>query len=336
MRFAQKIILCVLCASVVKLVLFTTPYAYALETVSVGWTPSTPMSPLLIAADKGYFAKLGVKPDLDAFRGAMDAMSALATGQLDVSLGGITAGLFNGLSRGLDARAVAPLSIQPPAPGSTPLIVRTDLWQDGTIREAKDLKGRKVAVNGAGNGVDYRLSLILAGVGMSLKDVDLTKLSFPNMVTALETKGIDAALVGEPFGTMAANAGRGVILTKEAAVGEGDVNTFVLFSGKFIREHRDAGVRFLKGLRAGMLDLGDGKWKEPANVAIIAKYLHVDPKIFLAASFPNFDPSLSLTHHLDSVRRQEAMHRQNGFVHYAEPLAVAAMFDESLAAEAAR
>ena len=250
--------------------------AGAVETVTVGWTPSTPMAPALIANDKGYFERLGVKPDLDAFRGAMDAMAALATGQLDVSLGGVTAGFFNSIARGLDARVVAPLSIQPPAPGSTPLVVRKDLWESGAIRTAADLKGRKVAVNGAGNGVDYRLSLILETAGMTLKDADIVKLAFPDMVTALETDGIDAAVVGEPFGTMAVKQGRGVVMTKELDFGKGDVNTFVLFSGKFIRERRAAAVRFLSGLRAGMLDLQGDKWREPANVAIIVKYLRID------------------------------------------------------------
>ncbi len=333
MRCAQKTLLRALRASVVFL-LFTAP-AWAADTVTVGWTPSTPMAPLLVAADKGYFEKLGIKPDLDAFRGAMDAMSALATGQLDVSLGGATAGLFNSISRGLDARIVAPLSIQPPAPGSTPLVVRTDLYKAGTIRAAADLKGRKVAVNGAGNGVDYRLSIILETVGMGLKDVDVTKLAFPEMVTALETKGIDAAVIGEPFGTMAANHGAGVILMKESAIGEGDINTFVLMSGKFIREHHDRAVLFLRGLRTGMLDIAGDKWRAPDTVAILTKYLRTDPAVLLASSFPHFDPTLAIDTYLPSIRRQEAMHRKNGFLQYDKPLDPAAMFDTALAKEAA-
>jgi NitT/TauT family transport system substrate-binding protein len=308
--------------------------AGAVETVTVGWTPSTPMAPALIATDKGYFARLGIKPDLDAFRGAMDAMAALATGQLDVNLGGVTAGFFNAMARGLDARVVAPLSIQPPAPGSTPLVARKDLWDAGAIRTAADLKGRKVAVNGAGNGVDYKLSLILESVGLGLNDVDVTKLAFPEMVTALQTKGIDAGCIGEPFATLAVKRGLGVIMMKESDAGKGDVTTFVLFSGKFIRERRAVAVRFLEGLRQGMLDLTDEKWREPENVAILTKYLKTDPDILLASTFVDFDPSLSLGRHLDSVRQQEAMHRKNGYLQYAEPLDPAAMFDVTLAREA--
>jgi NitT/TauT family transport system substrate-binding protein len=321
-------------ALMIAMLLCAAVRAGAVETVTVGWTPSTPMSPALIANDKGYFARLGLKLDLDAFRGAMDAMAALATGKLDVSLGGVTAGMLNAVARGLDARVVAPLSIQPPAPGSTPLVVRKDLWDGGAIRTAADLRGRKVAVNGAGNGVDYRLSLVLESAGMSLKDADVVKLSFPEMVTALETHGIEAAVVGEPFGTIAVKQGRGVIMMKESDIGKGDVNTFVLFSGQFIREHHASAVRFLEGLRAGMLDLEGDKWREPANVAIVAKYLRIEPAIFLASTFPKFDPSLAIDRYLDSIRRQEAMHRKNGFLQYATPLDPGAMLDVALAKEA--
>lgn len=319
---------------VVVVALFAVSRAGAAETVTIGWTPSTPMAPALIAADKGYFERLGINPDLDAFRGAMDAMAALATGRLDVSLGGVTAGFFNSIARGLDARVVAPLSIQPPAPGSTPLVARKDLWDSGAIRTATDLRGRKVAVNGVGNGVDYKLSLILESAGMGLKDVDETKLGFAEMVTALETKGIDAALVGEPFGTLSVRQGQGVIMMKESDAGKGDLTTFVIFSGKFIRERRAVAVRFLEGMRAGMLDIEGDKWRAPDNIAILTKYLKIDKDVLLASSFVLFDPSLAIDKYLDSIRRQEAMHRKNGLLNYPEPLDAAAMLDPTLAQEA--
>jgi NitT/TauT family transport system substrate-binding protein len=308
--------------------------ARADDTVNVGWTPSTPMVPFLVAVDKGYYKELGIAVDIEAFRGAMDAMSMLATGRLDVDLGGVTAGFFNGVARGVDVRVVAPLAIQPPAPGSSPLIARTDLWDAGTIRTAADLKGRKVAVNASGNGIDYKLSLILASAGMTLHDVDLTKVRFPEMVTALKTKGIDAAVVAEPFATVAKMQKLGVVMMKESSAGEGDVNTAVLFSSKFIREHRATAVRFLQGLRAGMLDIAGDKWRAPENVAITTKYIKIKPDILLASVFPVFDPSLAIENHVASLERQEAMHIKNGFIHYAKPLDPARYVDASLAKEA--
>jgi hypothetical protein len=95
-------------------------------------------------------------------------------------------------------------------------------------------------------------------------------------------------------------------------------------------------VRFLAALRLGMLDLQDGKWRDADNVAIVAKALSVDPTIFLASSFPRFDPSLRIAPYMPSVRRQEAMHAKNGFLQYKPPVDEAALVDPSLAAEAAK
>ncbi|HXQ52474.1 MAG TPA: ABC transporter substrate-binding protein [Stellaceae bacterium] len=310
--------------------------AQALDTAMVGWAPSTPMAPALIAVDKGYFETLGIKPDLDAIRGTMDALPALATGRLDVVLGGVTAGVLNAIASGLDLRVVAPLSIQPPAPSSTPLVARKDLWDAGTIRSAADLRGRKVAVNGSGNGIDYRLSLILETAGMTLKDVDLTKINFPEMVTALASRGIDAGMVTEPYASVAIQQETGVVMMKESGAGAGEVTTFVLFSGKFIRERRAVAVRFLEGVRQGMLDLAGEKWRSPENAAIVAKYLKMDPATYIASGIPGFDPTLDIARCADSIRQQEAMHRKNGFLQYPNPLAPAQMFDASLAKEAVK
>src|SRR5271170_628292 len=88
--------------------------AAALDKVVVGWGITGATAPVQIALDKGYFRQLGIDPDMQEFRGSADAVSALATGRLDVDFGGVTAGFFNSVARGLDARVVAPMNIQPP------------------------------------------------------------------------------------------------------------------------------------------------------------------------------------------------------------------------------
>jgi NitT/TauT family transport system substrate-binding protein len=308
--------------------------AEELAPIKVGWGLSTAVAPAMIALDKGYFRQLGLAPEIAEFRGSADALSALATGDLDVDLGGVTAGFFNSAARGFDVRVVAPLSIQPGAPGTTPLVARKDLWDSGAIRSAADLKGRKVAVNAPGNGIEYKLSIILDAVGLSLSDVDLTRIGFPEMIIALQNRGIDAAVPAQPFGTLAVQQNLGVIMMKESEAGHGDVTTVVLFSGKFIREHRPLAVRYLQGLVAGMRDLvGDG-WRSPRNFDIIAKYIHIKPEVLLGDVFPGFDPTLAIATRFDSLRRQEAVHMRNHRLEYETPLDPAAVIDPTLAKEA--
>jgi NitT/TauT family transport system substrate-binding protein len=312
----------------------TAQSAAALDKVVVGWGITGATSPVMIALDKGYFQALGIDPDMQEFRGSADAVSALATGQLDVDFGGVTAGFFNSVARGIDARVVAPMNIQPPAPGSTPLMVRKDLWDSGAVRTATDLRGRKVAVNAPGNGVEYKLYLVLESAGMGFGDVDVTRLGFPEMMVALKNRGIDAAILAEPFGTLAAQQNIADFMMKESNAGYGDTTTVILYSGKFIRERRDVGVRFLQALIHGIRDLAGDGWKKPENVAIMTKYMHLKPEVLLASSFTEFDATLDIVRHFPSLQHQEAVHRVLGYLTYPAPLKADQMIDPSLAREA--
>jgi NitT/TauT family transport system substrate-binding protein len=308
--------------------------AQAADPVIVGWSRTAALAPIMIATDKGYFTRLGLAPDLQEFRGSADMVGSLATGQVDVVLGGVTAGFFNSVERGVDARVVAPMSIQPASPGLTPLMARYDLWEAKTIRTAVDLRGRKVSVNAPGNGVEYKLAVILQGAGMSLKDVDLTRLGFPEMMVALKTGAIDAAVLAQPFATVAAQEKLAVFMMKESEAGHGDVTTVVLFSGQFMRDKHAIAVRYLQGIIAGIRDVIGGKWRSPDNIAILTKYLELKPEIMLESVFPDFDPDLDIAARLDSLRRQEAVHMRNGYLQYQTPLAADRMIDTALAKEA--
>ena len=85
--------------------------------------------------------------------------------------------------------------------GSTPVyhnfIVRTDLKD--RIRTPADLKGRNVAVSGAGSLSVYELATLMESVGMTLDDVNVKQLSFPQMAPALANGALDVALMIAPF-----------------------------------------------------------------------------------------------------------------------------------------
>jgi NitT/TauT family transport system substrate-binding protein len=323
-----------LAATFLLLAAATPAMAADLATVKVGWGLTVATAPAMIATDKGYFRQLGLQPENDEFKGSADAFSALATGQLDIDLGGVTAGFFNAAASGLDARIVAPLSIQGPAPGTTPLMARKDLWDAGTIRSAADLRGRKVAVNAPGNGVEYKLSLILASAGMGFKDIDLTRIGFPEMLVAFKTHAIDAAVPAEPFSQLAEEQKLAVVMMKESEAGHGDVTTMVLMSGKFLRERRPLAVRYLQGIAAGIRDLAGNGWKSDRNIAIMTHYMRLDPKVMRDSPFPEFDPKLDIADRFASLRRQETVHRKNGYLQYAKPLAESDVIDPTIARDA--
>ncbi len=309
--------------------------AAAADKVSLGQVVSLAQAPYYVALEKGYFAKERIEIDSGDFRGAQDMTAALATGQLDIGMGAFNAGFFNAANQGLDLRAVAALGVQPRSVIATPPLVRKDLWDDGTIRSGKDLKGRKVAVNTPGATPEYTLSLILAKYAMTLTDVDETMIGFPQMVIALENKAVDMAFVTAPFNAIPLRDETAVLLKPDSGVTAGDVTTVVFFSGKFLRERPDAGVRFLRALLRGAQETQGAYNKNPAIAQLLATATkHKLDDIRDSYTFA-FDPHLNIDNFRASIRRQEATHRKDGRLTYTEPLPMDRIIDDSLLKKAA-
>jgi NitT/TauT family transport system substrate-binding protein len=196
------------------------------------------------------------------------------------------------------------------------------------------LRGRKVAVNTPGASPEYFLSLILDKYGMTLKDVDETMIGFPEMVVTLRNKGVDAVIPAEPFATLAIREGLGELVKPDAGAGGGDMTTVFFFSGKFLRERPEIGVRFLRAMIRGTRDSIDYRHK-PEIVDILAKDVKLAPDIVMAAYPYGFDPDLDIAKYEDSIRRQESIHRRDGRLNYAAPVAMDRMVDATLVHRAA-
>jgi NitT/TauT family transport system substrate-binding protein len=305
------------------------------DKVVVGVTRSVATAPYYIAVAKGYLAAEHIEGGAANFRGAQDAVSAVATGDMDVDLGAINAGFLNAENRGLDLRVVAALGIQPLPVTATPLIVRKELWDSGAIRTGADLKGRKVAVNTPGAIPEYLLTLILQKYGMTLKDVDETSLGFPQQPIALQNGGIDMGFVPEPFATTAIRDGTALLLAPDAGVGAGDITTMVFFSGAFMRERRAVAVRFLRALLRGAADTQGDYTRRPEIAALLAKATGLKLENIAASTPFVIDPLLDIAKNIDSLRRQEKIHMANGQINYSTPAPLDKLIDASLIHEAA-
>src|SRR6185312_10781266 len=101
--------------------------AAAAETVKLGDLPAISNAGIYIAIEKGFFQEHGVAVDIERFASAGKMTAPLATGQIDVSVGSPSAGLFNSIAAGMDFKIVADKGQVRPGYNFTPLIVRKDL-----------------------------------------------------------------------------------------------------------------------------------------------------------------------------------------------------------------
>src|SRR5581483_6298467 len=165
-----------------------------LEVVRMSDAKVLATAPVYVALEKGYFREQGIDLQLETTAGAADVVPFLATGDLDLALGATTVGLFNAFERGADIRIIAPAGIMTLEDSPLPLVVRKELVDSGEVRGPVDLRGRKVAMNTRGASPEYILSKVMEGVGLTVNDLDLVTVPFPDMPAALSNGSIDAAV----------------------------------------------------------------------------------------------------------------------------------------------
>ena len=156
---------------------------------------------ILIGMAKGYYKDLGITIEPIQFNSGQEMINQLAAGQLDVGATVTSAGLFNAMSRDIPVKIVADKGINVPGQGYYRLVIRKDLVD--TIKDYKDLRGKKIAIVGTASLDEISLARVLRKADLTMKDIDLQVIrSFPDMLVSLGNKSIDAAMVIEPFITL--------------------------------------------------------------------------------------------------------------------------------------
>src|SRR5262245_12458655 len=144
--------------------------------------------------ERGYFKELGLDIAIDELDSSANALALLSQNRFQVVIGGLSAGYFNALEKGLPVTiAVSRVS----TPIRHNLLLRADLKD--RITEIRQLKGRTVATNGPGSVSTYEIGKILETAGLTLADVDLKVIPFGQYAVAFTNKAIDAALAISPW-----------------------------------------------------------------------------------------------------------------------------------------
>jgi NitT/TauT family transport system substrate-binding protein len=164
------------------------------KTIKVGMARSTSNSAELMATNKGYFKEYGIKLEIEDIESSANVIALLAQGQLNMVAGGISAGYFNAIEKNLPVTIV---SDRVSTPIRHNLMIRPDLKDQ--IKSFKDFKGKVVASNGTGSVSTYEVGKMLEREGLTIADVEIKIIPFPQMAVAFANKAIDAAIVIPPF-----------------------------------------------------------------------------------------------------------------------------------------
>jgi NitT/TauT family transport system substrate-binding protein len=173
--------------------------------LTIGVVPSIPAGATYIAVEKGYFREAGVDVELEQVESAASAIALLASNRMQVVEGGIAATYWNALAQGLPV-------IMALERGSSPLyhdvLIRAE--DKEKFKRPRDLKTHPIAIVAPGSSAVYEVGKFLESDGISLGDVDVKYIPFPQMGIALMNKAVDAAFEVPPFGEILAAQGQGV------------------------------------------------------------------------------------------------------------------------------
>lgn len=282
------------------------------ETVKLGDLAAISNAAVYIAVEKGFFKEQGVVTDITNFASAAKQVPALVAGELEVSVGSATAGLFNAVAQQAPFRIVADKGQAREGYGFSLLTVRKDLVDSGQVKSFRDLKGKKIAILAKGNIQHYLVGKMAEEVGLTINDVELTFLDAASQVTAFETKAIDAAYAVEPWAARFAERGVAIpFRTPDQIKGLGPVQVgVIIYSGKFINERRPVAQRWMNAyLKAAEVFHKNGT-KDPEIAAILEKYTKVPAKVIQTAISPYQDPSGKLL--VENLADQAEWFTKNG------------------------
>jgi NitT/TauT family transport system substrate-binding protein len=289
--------------------------------VKVGYIPSDSFAALYIMADR-HLPAADIAVETVRLSGGPEILSQVATGQLNIGGTGMGAAGFNAVAASLPVEFVAPLHSGYVEDYFT---VRRATWEK-EIKRIGDLKGKPVALNVRGAAVEWMLDQALKRDGLTLKDVQVKTMPFPDMVPALETGAVEAAILTEPFPTLAEERGVALRPLPRPAGAKATPITAIFWNKDWAAKNPELAhkvmVAYLKAARDLALDNG---WKQERNIDLMVKYTGAKAEVIRKARAHVLDANLDMDMAvLESMQRLSA---EQGYLKYKDLLPANRLFN---------
>jgi NitT/TauT family transport system substrate-binding protein len=261
--------------------------------------PFLSFAPFFIAEEEGYFAEQALEVEFVRMEGSVEAIPALAQGDLDVVAGTLNVGLLSAISRGSSVRFVADKGyFAPTGCTATGFLARRTLIAGGELNSPAQMKGRRLAMDVAKT-EGYFLETLLEPAGLTLDDVIADDLPSPVLSEALERGTIDIAHVSEPWITRILRAGHAELWMRGQEIVPDFQFAVVSYGPTLLDERRDIGNRFMVAYLKAVRRYNEGKTER--NVEILAEHAGLDPELLKQACWPSLrdDGSIDVQSVLD-------------------------------------
>ncbi len=252
--------------------------------VNIAVLPIEPTAQPMYAKERGFFLKQGIDARITVLSDPAQIVAALLSGQVQFTSFS-TGGLATLKSRGAPVRLVAAGALYRPKAPATALMAARGRKVSG----ARDLVGKLVAIDAENTLAHIGLLKWLKGSGVSKDDVRFVKIPFAQMIGPLGRGTVHAAVLPEPFVTLARQRGATRVAPILDAVCSQDCLLTVFIARRDI--DRDLAARFRNAIQAAAVWANQEK-NQAASGAILARYAAIDPAVLRRSTRTAFSARL--------------------------------------------
>ncbi|MFD7135548.1 ABC transporter substrate-binding protein [Streptomyces sp. NPDC059894] len=164
-------------------------------TVKLGLIPIVDVAPVYLGVRKGFYEKQGLKLSITTAQGGAAIVPGVVSGQFQFGFSNMTS-LMVAQSNNVPVQAVANGIASTGVQGAD--FGAITVKKGSALKSAKDLEGKKVAINTLKNINETAVRASVLNAGGDPDKVEFVELPFDQMPAALDGGRIDAAMVVEP------------------------------------------------------------------------------------------------------------------------------------------
>lgn len=284
--------------------------AGAKVSVSVGVIPIVDVAPIYLGREKGFFSSRGIELFLVPEQGGGPIVKGVLAGKYQFGFSNVTS-LMAAKSTGAPLKAVANGSASTGRPGRDYSAI---VVADGSpIRSAKDLAGKRIAVNTLKNLGDTTVRQSVRRAKGDPNRIQFVAMPFSNMPADLQNGQIDAAWVVEPQLSEVLTQG-GQVVASNLVDTAPDLTVAVYFTGTSLIDKDPALVkRFADAINESLRYAGG----HPEEVrATVGTYTKINDVVRTAMILPSWPHDINRA----SLDRLATLGRQDGI--FTEPPAL--------------
>lgn len=264
----------------------TTATAASLETVTIATPPFEPAALAFYADARGFFRKHGIEAKIVVLADPGATTAAILSGDAQFGPGDI-GGLLLAKSRDVPVTLVAggahyvrgtPTAALVSAPGKR-------------LTSARALVGKRIGLDRTGSIAHVALLKWLKRGGVRANEIELSFYAFPEMIGPLRRGTIDAAVLPEPFLTLAKQRGASLI----APIFQSVCATDCLLTSWIARANvdRTLAARFRNAIQEAAV-WANRRENDVASGAILARYTKLAPAVIRSMTRSRFATRLRL------------------------------------------